>query len=671
MTGIITRLAGAIITALVILVPSAYFFLAYQYMSGSLEAESEINGQIITKIIIDNPEMWQYEQTRLKEYLARRPRKGYAETRRVLNAVDVLIAEYADDVQPPMLSRSFQLFDAGIMVGRLEISRSMRPMLKQTGSIFLLMLLMGGGAFYILRTIPIQALRRSEDAIRKERDTAQKYLDVAEVMLVALDADQRVVMINRKGCETLESREQDVLGRNWFDSFVPDRNRAAAKAEFVLLLTEPGHRTGDYFESPVLTGSGRERAIVWRNILITDGSGKRVGTLSSGEDITERKHLEDQLRHALKMEAVGLLAGGIAHDFNNILAAIMGYAGLIQMDQHKDAQLNQHVEQIIAASDRAARLVKNLLAFSRKQIIDPKPVQVNDIVTDVAMLLTRLLREDIEMRVDLSHEPLMIRADSGQIEQVLMNLATNARDAMPGGGWFQIKTSRACMDRDYVAEHGYGEVGEYACIAVSDTGSGMTAQVLEKIFDPFFTTKEVGKGTGLGMSVAYGIIKQHDGFINAYSEPGIGSTFRIYLPLTASSVATSAAEDARPPSRGAETVLLAEDDVIVRNMLRSVLESAGYTVIEARDGRAAVDAFLREGDRIQLVLLDVIMPRMNGRVVYDEIRSRRPDCKIIFMSGYTAEFMEQEMLLAPDMHFIGKPISPKELLGKVREVLDA
>jgi len=390
-------------------------------------------------------------------------------------------------------------------------------------------------------------------------------------------------------------------------------------------------------------------------------------------DISDRKRLEDQLRHSQKLEAVGHLAGGIAHDFNNILTAIMGYGSLVRMKMQDSDPLRTFIDSILSSAERAANLTRSLLAFSRKQIINPKPVDVNDIVNRVEKLLLRLIGEDIELKTLLSGAPLTVLADSGQIEQVLMNLATNARDAMPDGGLLTIETRYAELTGDYTKGHLFAKGGKCAQISVTDTGAGMDETTRQNIFEPFFTTKDIGKGTGLGLSIVYGIVKQHNGNINVYSEPGRGTTFKIYLPLLNVGIEKTEgpSESKTPLKGGTETLLLAEDDAEVRNITREVLTGFGYTVLEASDGNEALDVFREHAGSIRMLILDVIMPRRNGREVYEEIKKLDPSIRALFTSGYTMEVIHRKGILEGDLNFISKPAAPDELLRKVREVLDA
>jgi PAS domain S-box-containing protein len=389
------------------------------------------------------------------------------------------------------------------------------------------------------------------------------------------------------------------------------------------------------------------------------------------EDITERKKIEGQLRQAQKMDAIGALAGGVAHDFNNILTAIMGYGSLLKEKVKENNHLKDYVDQIFIAAEKAAFLTQSLLAFGRKQVINLRPININKIVREMETLLFRVIGEDIELKTILSPVDPVVMADTGQIEQVLMNLAANARDAMPDGGSLIIETEIASLNNEFIHRHGFGSHGTYALISVEDTGIGMDEKTQKRIFEPFFTTKEIGKGTGLGLAMVYGIVKQHDGFISVYSEAGKGTTFKIYLPLVKSEAEeTESAAYYAPPTGGTETILIAEDNTEVRRFMKYVLERYGYTVIEAEDGEDAMHKFLINQDAVHLLVFDVVMPRKSGKEVYEEIRKIRPDIKILFTSGYTADIIHRKGILEKGLEFISKPALPDTLLRKVRETLD-
>ena len=403
---------------------------------------------------------------------------------------------------------------------------------------------------------------------------------------------------------------------------------------------------------------------------LTDKDGGTTGYQGSIRDVTERKRLVAQFLHAQKMEAVGTLAGAIAHDFNNILTAIIGCGSLLQIKMH-DSPLIHYVDQILSSGEKAANLTQSLLSFSRKPESHTKPMELNGIVRRIEKLLTRLIREEIDLRLVFAEGDLVIRADGGQIEQILMNFVTNARDAMPEGGVLTIRTGRTRVDSEFVKVHGYGVPGEYAVMSVSDTGAGIDKETAGRIFEPFFTTKEAGKGTGLGLSTVYGIVKQHHGYVNVYSEPGEGTVFNVYLPLIESKPEEQGdlrAED-RPPE-GDEVVLLAEDDENARDLIKKILETHGYRVLATVDGEDALKVYQDHHQEIAIAVFDVIMPKKGGKAVYEDMVRINPDVKVLFMSGYTPDIVAQRGVSEQNINFIQKPILPDMLLRKVREIID-
>jgi signal transduction histidine kinase/ActR/RegA family two-component response regulator len=382
--------------------------------------------------------------------------------------------------------------------------------------------------------------------------------------------------------------------------------------------------------------------------------------------------LNEQLRQSQKMEAVGQLAGGIAHDFNNILMAIMGYGDLLRMKITEDNVLRKNVEHIIEAANRAAHLTHDLLKFSRRQVLNPEAIDLNEIVERIEALLRRGIGEKVDLRITFSGE-ILVYADRSQIELVLINLANNARDAMPDGGILSINISSAAVDAEFKRRHGFGEAGAYALVTITDTGIGMDEKTRMRIFEPFFTTKEVGKGTGLGLSMVYGIVKQHHGYINVESEPGKGTIFSIYLPkMPADTKKTKLPEFVHEEklSGGSETLLVAEDDEAVRRLTCGLLEEAGYSIIEAVNGDDAIKKYSEYGNEIHLLILDMIMPGKGGLEALGEIRKMRPDARAIFVSGYSADKIYMDRMKVSESELVAKPISSGNLLRKVREILD-
>jgi two-component system cell cycle sensor histidine kinase/response regulator CckA len=442
----------------------------------------------------------------------------------------------------------------------------------------------------------------------------------------------------------------------------PIMQRALASGEPVLDVELSG-------VTPAVPGRQRHWLASFYPVRMKAGEILGVGVLLS--EITDRKQLEDQLRQSQKMEAVGQLAGGIAHDFNNLLTAITGYSsmGLQYIDENH--RIKGYLEEIKKAGDRAANLTRQLLAFSRKQILQPLPLNLNDIVSDINKLLQRLIGEDIQLSVKLCLELRRIKVDPGQIEQVLVNLAVNSRDAMPRGGKLTIETANEELSQEYTSRHIGLQAGRYVVLSVSDNGMGMDEKTEERIFEPFFTTKGKEKGTGLGLSTVYGIVKQSGGHISVYSEVGHGTTFKIYLPEYDAPETTESAAVPNASSRGSETVLLVEDEDVVRGLARQILEQEGYSVLEASRGEEALSLCAAYEQPIQLLLTDVVMPETSGKEVADRLRTLRPEIKVLFMSGYTDEAIVHHGVLDAKVEFIQKPFTPVALARKVREVIDS
>jgi signal transduction histidine kinase len=396
----------------------------------------------------------------------------------------------------------------------------------------------------------------------------------------------------------------------------------------------------------------------------------RRAWLALAVDVTEKRNLEAQLAQAQKMEAVGQLAGGVAHDFNNLLGVITGYSELLIKDIGPKHAGHPRLEQIKKAADRGASLTRQLLAFSRKQVLQPRVIDLNDVVSDVEKMLRRLIGENIQFVTVFNSSIGRVRADPGQIEQVIVNLVVNARDAMPKGGRLILGTDSADLDLLYTRSRAEVAPGHYVVLSVSDTGHGMDAATAAHIFEPFFTTKEPGKGTGLGLATVYGIVKQSGGHVNVYSEPGRGTTFRIYLPRVDAEAEQPVATPASPPPRGTETILLLEDADALRMLVREVLEDSGYTVVEGGTPEKALANARQHPGPIHAILTDVVLPQMSGPEFATQLASLRPGVRVLFMSGYTDDAIGDHDLLDPEAAFIQKPFTADTLLRKMREVLD-
>ncbi len=465
--------------------------------------------------------------------------------------------------------------------------------------------------------------------------------------------------------QTKETCEVSLLQEDDLPIFVQLEAIAAVTGEECLLAavdcTERIHLVNELLQSnDLLETKIQER---------TSELSQTVETLQ--KEIIERKKLEQQLVQSQKLEAIGRLAGGVAHDFNNLLTAISGFAEEIrERIPHDDDNLQENIGHVLKSAERAAELTRSLLALSRKQVLKPTPLLIDSLIAETGRLIRRVIGADIEFSIIFSCKKLLVMADVGQLEQVLMNLATNARDAMPHGGRLSFFTSDVVVKDGSETQYDLPSPGKYAIISIADTGAGIDSESMERLFEPYYTTKEVGKGTGLGLSIVYGIIKQHGGSVQVSSELGKGTTINIYIPLIEGEVAKSESKMSAPVAGGTETLLIAEDEEIVRYYLKKILEKAGYRVLSVCDGEEAV-VLLRERNDISLVISDVVMPKQNGKELLTEIRKLKPEMKVIFISGYTSDIMHAKGIMEEGLNFIAKPFSRNILLRKIRELLDS
>jgi PAS domain S-box-containing protein len=513
----------------------------------------------------------------------------------------------------------------------------------------------------------VTAWRHAEDALRKSTEYLNQLINRIGDPVFVKDSQYRFLLVNDAMC-TFTGRERSELLGSTDHKFLSKEDADSIRRQESLVF-ETGREC--IAEEKVNDGQNVTRTVVARKTLLTDNAGNMqiVGII---RDITEQKHLEAQFLQAQKMEAVGVLAGGVAHDFNNLLTVINGYSEFLLDDLAKDDPRRPELEEIRQAGQRAATLTSQLLAFGRKQILQSEILDVNSVIADMSSMLRRLIGEDIEF-VSITQPGLgLINADPGQIQQIVMNLAVNARDAMSQGGKLTVETRNFDLDQDSIHGHPMLKAGPYVMLAISDDGIGMDAATQAQIFEPFFTTKEKGKGTGLGLSTVYGIVKQSNGFIWVYSEPGKGTTFKIYFPRASGEISELTGESKlEHRSRGSETVLVVEDEESVRALACRILRERGYVVIEAADGIEALRLAENHAGQLHLILTDIVMPGMSGKNLVSNLETARPGIKSLYMSGYTEGTIVHQGVLDSNVAFIQKPFTSKDLVRKVREVINS
>ncbi len=539
----------------------------------------------------------------------------------------------------------------------IAIDDSSAPIRNERGEI--------NGVVLIFRDIT--GRKKAEEAMHASEERFSKAFRASPVpMSIVTYKEGRYIDVNESFLSNSGYTNEEIIGRTTTDIgiYADPEERSRLRQ---ILEQHGGIRNVEVHRR--VKGGEVRIALTSSELITLDGE---QCILTTTNDITEHKRLEEQLLQSQKMEAVGRLAGGIAHDFNNLLTAIIGYSQIILSGLDEGDPVRDQIGEIEKAGKRAAALTSQLLAFSRKQILQPKVLNLNAVIADIDKMLRRLIGEDIELRINLDAAIGRVKADPGQIEQIIVNLAVNARDAMPRGGKLTIETQNVYLDEPYANQHAEVQPGSYVMLAMSDTGTGMDKETQANIFEPFFTTKEKGRGTGLGLSTVYGIVKQSSGHIWVYSEPGRGTTFKIYLPLIEES-----AEIAETPApiaeslRGHETILVVEDEEVVRNLACEILQINGYTVLEAADANEALLKYEQHEGAIHLMITDVVMPSISGRELAEHLTPSRPEMKVLYMSGYTDDAIVHHGVLDAGTAFLQKPFTPDALARKAREVLDA
>ena len=517
----------------------------------------------------------------------------------------------------------------------------------------------------------ISERRRAEEVVRASEQRFRDLVENANDIIFTCDMLGKITSLNRAGERVTGYTAEEALKMNFAQAVSPDD---IAKVRHMLSRKRAAD-VATVYDLELITKSGGRAAVgISSRAILKDG--QAVGVQGIARDITDRQRMENdlrtsqaQLQQSQRLEAVGQLAGGVAHDFNNLLTAIIGYSDFALRKMRANNPIRRDIEEIKKAANRAATLTRQLLAFSRKQILKPEVLDLNLVVGDMHKMLERLIGEDIDLVTTLGSDTDPVKADRGQLEQIIMNLVVNARDAMPFGGSVTIETANVLFDKAYTSEHVPVKPGKYAMLAVSDTGLGMDANTQLHIFEPFFTTKELGKGTGLGLSTVYGIVKQSGGFIWVYSELNVGTTFKIYLPSLTELHFDQELTSIDTAETETGTVLLVEDDPLVRNVALRALESAGYTVLESGNGHGALAMAHSCDDEIDLLITDVVMPLMGGRELAQELSALHPKTSILFMSGYTDDAVVRHGIMDKDIEYLQKPFTPESLVRRVGEVL--
>jgi two-component system, cell cycle sensor histidine kinase and response regulator CckA len=510
--------------------------------------------------------------------------------------------------------------------------------------------------------------RLAEKALRESGEYLNNLINCIADPIIVKDRNHTIILANEAFCTFTRMKREDLIGTTSFLGFAPETAKSLWEDEEEVFVTKKEHQTEDLF----IDRQGNQHTLMTKKTLLTDKDGN-IQLVLAARDITEYKRLEAQFLQSQKMEAIGVLAGGVAHDFNNLLNVINGYSELLLDDLKQEDPMRQDVEQIRDAGQRAAALTSQLLAFGRKQILQPETIDLNLVITQMSSMLRRLIGEDIEFIIDTLSDLGMIHADPSKIQQIILNLVVNARDAMPEGGKLTLETLNVDFEETYIKDHPVANPGDYVMLAISDNGIGMDGKTQARIFEPFFTTKAKGKGSGLGLATVYGIVKQSNGYIWVYSEPGKGTTFKIYFPRVHEKQpnASSTPKVQNSGFVGSETILVVEDESAVRTLTIRILKDHGYHVLEASNGSEALRVAKEYQGELHMIVTDVIMPGMSGKTMIAQLEAERPDIKVLYISGYTDNAIVHHGILDSNVAFLQKPFSIESLARKVREGLDA
>ena len=676
-TRISTWLAGLVALLVMCLPPLSYGIFSYQYLQGSVTSEVEINSRIISNLINTNPLLWNHEELRLEEILARRPDSGESESRRLVDLQGRLIAASVSPLPPPLFKKTQEVMDAGQAVARLEIVRSLQPLLLKTGVAALIGLFLGVVLFVPLRILPIRALKKAEETLRESRSLLLSVLENVPIRVFWKGID-----LNYLGCNTAfahsvgYSQHEDLLGKDDF------RMCWRGQAEFYRaddkwVMDSKTPKVGIEKQQP--TPDGQTIWIRTSKVPLIDAEGTVIGLLGIDEEITARKKAEEekqtfeqQLQHAQKLESLGVLSGGIAHDFNNILAIIIGYCGLTKL-RYESAEKN--IPEIEKAAERAAGLCRQMLAYAGNAHLTKTKINMVTKVDDIVGMLKSTLPQNAAIKTALSAKIPLIDGDASQLRQVVMNLIINASEAIgTEQGEVNVSLTRVEVESGKSDEDYHGKAihpGEYVCLEVTDNGCGMDDAIKWRIFEPFYTTKFTGRG--LGMSAVLGIIKSHAGALQLFTQLGHGTTFKVYLPALASDTAKDEEQSVPVPAlpwQGSGTILLAEDETQVRHIAKELLEMFGFAVLEAVNGKEELEIYLKNAVEITLVVTDMGMPVMDGYELFSELKKINPELPIIISSGYGDTEVNSRIGIDKIAGIISKPYNTDQLREILKSVVE-
>ena len=664
---VIAGLGLAIGLTVAVAVPVGYLVVSHSQLGHHLSLLAELNATRVAKYVYAHRDLWQYHTLRLAEIIEIPEEKEVSPRQRIFDATGKLVLETGEAPAWPVAARSAPVLVAGSQMATFETSATFRYILVETGIVALSSCLLGLAMFLIVRTLPVRIIDQTLTELGATQARYRLLFDANPFPMVVVDRRNLAFLaVNDAAVEHYGWSREEFLAMTIADLRPPGdalpprmleltKDRAATGAA---TFTGQRHRKKD--------GTVIEVEITTRAIEF----GGQSAALSLAIDVTERNRVEEQLRQSQKMEAIGQLTGGVAHDFNNILNVIMANIDALA-EQDVDPTVKRRLSRVAAAVGRAVDLTRQLLSFSRKQPLRAEVIDVNQLVAGTAKLLRRSLGPQIEIDTVLFSDLWRVKVDRSQLEAALVNLCVNARDAMLEGGKVLIETRNQTLDEGYVGQNPGVLAGDYAMLVVSDTGIGMAPSVLEHVFDPFFTTKEAGRGTGLGLSMVYGFVKQSKGHIEVKSELGRGTTFRIYLPRSEEPLGQAAAEVHNTAPRGHERVLVVEDEASVRAATVEQLRSLGYDVASVVDGAEALAVIQAVDEPYDLVLTDVMMPKLNGKALADAVALRWPSTRIVFMSGYAEDAVMHDGVVDPAILLLSKPFAKGELAAMVRRALDA